>query len=156
MPTQPDPITQLPDNPSRNDAPSTFIADADAHVAALDQFTDDVNSAGTVTYNNAVEAAASAQASANSASASALSASESDGYAQNAQASANHKGHWSGLTGAINKPSSVTHDGLDWTLLVNLPDVTASEPGVTSDWQVLNAGDLNVATSSLYAYYNLG
>ena len=48
--------------------------------------------------------------------------------------SANFKGAWSSLTGALNKPATVLHQGAYWVLLNNLADVTASQPGVTADW----------------------
>ena len=54
----------------------------------------------------------------------------------NTGALANFKGAWSALTGALAKPASVFHNGAFWALLNNLVDVTASQPGVTSDWQV--------------------
>jgi len=52
-----------------------------------------------------------------------------------ANGAANNKGLWSNLTGALNIPSSVNHNGSIWTLNVNLADVTLSEPSLTnSDW----------------------
>ena len=66
-----------------------------------------------------------------SAAASAASAAQS---AASAAASSDFKGLWSSLTGALNKPASVYHNGGFWALLNNLADVTASEPGVSADW----------------------
>lgn len=54
----------------------------------------------------------------------------------NTAALANFKGNWSALTGALNKPASVFHNGAFWALLNNLANVTTSQPGVTADWQV--------------------
>lgn len=52
-----------------------------------------------------------------------------------AQASANFKGVWSDLTGALNIPATVYHEGITYQLLTNLADVTLSEPsGSNSDW----------------------
>jgi hypothetical protein len=52
-------------------------------------------------------------------------------------ATANFKGLWSDLTGALSKPASVAHNGLVWLLLNNLADVTASEPSSgNTDWQI--------------------
>ena len=43
-------------------------------------------------------------------------------------------GNWSGQTGPAAKPFSVVHNNRIWTLLNNIADVTASEPGVSADW----------------------
>jgi hypothetical protein len=58
---------------------------------------------------------------------------------------ANFKGAWSTLTGALAIPASVSHVGKIWVLLVDLADVTASEPSVTADW-------LDVSASSAPSY----
>jgi hypothetical protein len=79
--------------------------------------------------------ATTAEAAASNAVSSAASAAASE---TNAAAVANFKGEWSTLTGAINIPSSVLHNGMMYMLVSNLADVTASEPGVSSDWLVLN------------------
>jgi hypothetical protein len=55
--------------------------------------------------------------------------------AEVAQSAANFKGKWSDLTGALNIPSSVENDGSLWVLLVDLADVTSSEPtSFNTDW----------------------
>lgn len=59
-----------------------------------------------------------------------------------AQGAANFKGLWSSLSGPLNKPASVKHNNRIWLLLNNLPDVTASEPGVSSDWTTGDSGAL--------------
>lgn len=41
---------------------------------------------------------------------------------------------WSDLTGAASVPLVTYHSSSYWVLLNNLADVTASEPGVTTDW----------------------
>lgn len=51
-----------------------------------------------------------------------------------AVASANFKGAWSSLTGALNVPAAVWHNSRVWALLVNLANVTTSQPGVSADW----------------------
>lgn len=90
---------------------------------------------------NALDAQASAVASA-------ASALDSAAQAANALAAANFKGAWSGLTGALAKPATVFHSGAFWALLNNLGDVTASQPGVSADWQVVGASFPVVAISS--------
>jgi len=51
-----------------------------------------------------------------------------------AQASANNKGKWSNLTGALSIPASVTHSGRIWILNEDLDDVTTEEPGNSTKW----------------------
>lgn len=53
-------------------------------------------------------------------------------------ANANFKGRWSDLTGELNVPAAVSHNGLTYQLLNDLADVTTSEPSITSDWVVIN------------------
>jgi len=48
---------------------------------------------------------------------------------------ANFKGEWSSLTGALTVPSTVYHNGSYWQLLIDIADVTLSEPTlVNTDW----------------------
>jgi hypothetical protein len=63
MPTSPTPITTLPTAPSRAD-PANFATRADAFLGQLPTFGTQANAVGSVTYTNAVEAAASANAAA--------------------------------------------------------------------------------------------
>ncbi len=67
-----------------------------------------------------------------------------------ALAAANFKGLWPSLTGALNKPASVKHNGRFWALLNNLADVTTSQPGVSTDWTSLDSGSVQqeVTTST--------
>ena len=53
-----------------------------------------------------------------------------------ALASANYKGPWSTLTGALTVPSSASHEGKFWMLKEDVADVTTEEPGVSLKWQV--------------------
>lgn len=62
----------------------------------------------------------------------------SEDAANKSTASANLKGEWSELTGALTLPSSVYHNGLFWALLVDLSDVTISEPSESNpDWALM-------------------
>lgn len=61
MPTNPTPITALPTAPSRAD-PANFAPRADAFLGQLGTYGTQINALGSVTYTNAVEAAASANA----------------------------------------------------------------------------------------------
>ena len=72
------------------------------------------------------------------------------GSATVASAAANFKGLWSGLTGALNVPASVYHNGNFWTLASNLADVTTATPGVSASW-------IRVASQLVnYAYEDRG
>lgn len=69
-----------------------------------------------------------------------ISAMNTDGAAINANqavalAALNYKGAWSGLSGELNWPASVSHNDTWWVLTTDLADVTASEPGVDSEWE---------------------
>jgi len=57
-----------------------------------------------------------------------------------AEATANFVGPWASLSGSLNVPAVVLHAGSYWQLLVNLADVTASEPGVSGDWALTVLG----------------
>lgn len=94
-----------------------------------------VQSAASNVYDNAVDAAASATASAGSATNSANSATASEVSRQAAAAISNYKGEWSGLSGALNKPATVSNDGAFWALNNNLANVASSEPAPgNADW----------------------
>jgi hypothetical protein len=157
------PITTLPDAPRRGDAPDTFTTKANDFVAALPEFVADVNSAGTYFDQKIVDAETAvsdcnqavldAQAQVTLAAGQvALAHAEfvaaqgvrsdceevlidCENVLDSIQSTANFKGEWALLTGVLNMPSSVSHNNAIWNLLVNLPDVTASEPSLSnSDW----------------------
>jgi hypothetical protein len=114
------PITTLPAAPNRND-PDNFSTEADAFVAALPALVTETNAAGVYTADQATAAAADAATAAVAETA--------------AVGAANFAGAWSGLTGALNIPASVSHSDEVWILTVNLADVTSSEPvSGNSDW----------------------
>jgi hypothetical protein len=49
----------------------------------------------------------------------------------------NYKGRWEDLTGPLNKPACVWHNGLIWKLNNNLTNVASSEPATgNNDWSV--------------------
>lgn len=63
--------------------------------------------------------------------------------------SANFKGNWTSLSGALNKPASVRHSSKYWVLLNDLADVTTSQPGVSADWSEINAGNVTGPVSAV-------
>jgi hypothetical protein len=72
----------------------------------------------------------------------------------------NYKGTWSSATGAYVSPASFLHNGEVWLLLVDVADITATEPSdVNSDWLRLPSSaiqDANSAAISIlqFAEYN--
>ena len=126
MPTSPTTLTAAPTSPDRADR-ATFAARA----VALDDWTKntqipELQAAINNAYANTVEAYNSAVTC--------------TALTSVAAAAANYKGLWSTLTGALNMPASVSHNGNYWALNANLADVTAATPGVSASWQPLNIG----------------
>ncbi len=134
-------ITSLGDVPSTSD-PVNFDSRADTFLGvALPTLRTEINTwagqanalAGEVNSDKDA-AAASAAASAASAVTSGEFAGDAETSATQAATAANFQGEWAGLTGELDLPASVRHNNVIWLLLTYLPDVTASEPGVTADW----------------------
>jgi hypothetical protein len=117
------PITALPAAPSRAD-PTNFPTRGDALLGQLPTFVDEANAL-------ALDVNAK-QALATTAAAAAQAASIA------AQAAANYKGLWTGLTGALNIPAAVFHANNFWVLTASLANVTTATPGVSSVWQMMN------------------
>ena len=70
-------------------------------------------------------------------------------------------GNWSDQTGSAAKPFSVVHNNRIWTLLNNIADVTASEPGVSADWFAVTVDSTlmkieNDTNGSVFIGYNVG
>lgn len=114
------PITALPPPPQRIDEPANFIAKADALVAALPQWTTQVNALGVEVQEQASEAA--------------TAAANSLGAAVAALSAANFVGEWASLSGSLSIPASVAHNGDVWLLLSNTANVAGIEPGVSANW----------------------
>lgn len=123
--TAPTPIAALPAAPDPNDR-ATFNTRAYPWAAAQAVMVTETNAIAENVFNNATEAAS-------------LATTASSQVAL-ASAAANYKGLWSSLSGALNMPASVSHNGNYWALNVNLANVTTSTPGVSANWQALNIG----------------
>lgn len=121
-PVTPTPISPLPPAPLVTDSAVQFDAKAFPFAAALDTLRSQINMAAGQTNTNAVSAAESA----------ALAQDGADAASSNAA----YKGPWSQLTGALQIPASVSHNGTRWVLLQNVPNVAAVEPGVSSAWEL--------------------
>ena len=121
------------DLPSRAE-PATFSARTDATIVWEKEFRDVLAASipfyeGTVTDSEQAVKDAEAQV--------ALAATA----ATVAASSANFVGAWSGLTGALNIPASVSHSGSIWILNVNLANVRTSEPAsANGDWVSVFSG----------------
>lgn len=119
-------ITPLPTPPSRDD-PANFSDRADAFLGQLPLFATEANAlASDVSAKQVI-----ASDAASTATAQAVIATNS---AASAAASANYKGEWSALSGALNIPASVLHSGSIWMLKANIANVATSQPGVSADW----------------------
>jgi len=114
-------ITPLPAAPLRSQGPTAFDAAAEPFVAALPPMVTQINAATAEVTANKTAAAASA--------ASALASKNT------AAMGTAYKGLWTALTGALNMPASVFHDGYYWALNANLANVALAEPGVSASWQ---------------------
>ena len=119
-------ITPLSDPPSRAD-PESFVERSDQFMSELPVFAIEANAL-------AVEVNAKAAVVG-------VAVSEARGYRDDAaisalaaQSSANFKGEWSSLAGALAMPATVRHAGKFWVLLNNVADVAAAEPGVSAAW----------------------
>lgn len=127
-PTPPSSHPATPDTPDRSEGQDVFNTKAFAWNDWFAPFSDWVDTV--VDYiNDAITwitgLVTSAQTSETNAAASAASAA----------AVSNFKGSWSSLTGALNKPATVLHNGAYWALLNNLANVTTSTPSPSNaDW----------------------
>jgi hypothetical protein len=134
-------ITSLGDVPSTSD-PVNFDSRADTFLGValptlrteINTWAGQANALAGVVNSNKDASAASAAASAASSVTSGEFAGDAETAATQAATAANFQGEWAGLTGELDLPASVRHNNVIWLLLTYLPDVTASEPGVTADW----------------------
>jgi len=141
------PITALPAVPQRTQPPAEFATKGDAFLGALPAFRAEINtfgafvdSAGAAIDADVAAADASEANAAASATAADASAQLALSYKDLAAGTANFKGSWSGLSGALAIPASVYHNGLTWVLLSSLANVASAEPGISASW-VVASGD---------------
>jgi hypothetical protein len=133
------PITPLPAAPNRSAEPEIFSDAVDAFLTALPTLQGQINAAGTYIQGVGAQVDADKTTTGGHVTAAAGSASAAATSQALAAASADFKGAWSSLTGALNKPASVSHNGSFWALLNNLANVTTSTPSLTNaDWQFIS------------------
>lgn len=137
----PTPVDPLPTAPDPNDR-ATFDSRAYPFQQALSgTYRAQMNALADNVNNNANEASLASTAAVTAAASASTAASQ-------AVAAANFKGEWPDLTGPLNKPACVKHNGRFWMLLNNLADITTSQPGVSADWTSLNVGQVSARISA--------
>jgi multidrug efflux pump subunit AcrA (membrane-fusion protein) len=114
---------------------------ADALMAAQQRFVDETNAVAAFVDQRALDSDSRATDSATSAAAAQQALTDARLARDAAQSTANFKGQWSGLSGSLALPATVLHNQQIWSLLTNLANVAASEPGVTGDWLVMGGID---------------
>ncbi len=160
-------IDALPTPPQPTDTPEDFDTKAYASLQAQATMVTQANAANAATFQNAtaaneraIAAAEQANLATSNGAAQVLLAAEQVGIAaaqasiatdaaNAARAVSNFVGDWSSLTGPLAKPATTYHNGLFWVLLNDLPDVAASEPGVSADW-------VESSVMPVYAYADRG
>jgi hypothetical protein len=120
-------ITPLPPAPQPSDSTSEFNSKAFAFVGALDGFVTQTNALALEVESDALDAAASEAAAA-------ISVTEAENAASASASSANFKGEWSTLSGALAIPASVSQNGTIWVLTESVANVATEVPGVSSKW----------------------
>lgn len=115
----------------------TFESDAGVVLDHMPTFVSEANAFAADIQATAVATTASQVAAAASAATAGTSAATVASAAATATAAANFKGSWSALTGALNIPASVLHNGQLWLLTSSLANVTTATPGVSSAWYPL-------------------
>lgn len=155
-------VSTLPTAPRRGDPSDLFVERANNWIAALEGWTAEVNLAGDyiegqmvealslknqtqTIYNNTVDVYNDTVTVRNQTTAIRNETEELRDETLLIQAgtaaAVNFKGRWSDLTGALNIPANVFHQGVYWTLLTNLADVTLSEPSAeNTDWALAASG----------------
>jgi hypothetical protein len=127
------PLTSDPTNFDTR-ADTLYGTSLPAVITAVNTWAGQANTVAGEVNADKLAAAASAVASAASAVTSGDFAGDAETAATQAATAANFQGEWAGLVGDLDLPASVRHNNVIWLLLTYLPDVTASEPGVTADW----------------------
>ncbi len=127
-------IPTLPPAPSRNDAPDTFVAKADAHVAALANWTTQANALGTWTNDTTAPIAAQA----------ATAQAAADTAVQAAQDAVNAPG----TTGTSTTPMSIGAGSISFTTQPSKTFVVGSFVTVAYSSTVLMYGNITSYNSS--------
>ncbi|MEG0976460.1 MAG: hypothetical protein RSF42_17310 [Comamonas sp.] len=136
---------QLPPFPGPNTPESAYDDMAFAWGAAMPGHGNRVAAIGQNVYENAEEARQSADDAADSAQDAADQLVLVQTAASGAFASANYKGDWVSLSGALAVPATVTHLGRLWYLKSNLANVASQTPALGSTyWGEVSRNDFTV------------
>ena len=125
-------ILDLGTVPNNNMDESTFNSASESFTSNMPPWAGDLAAVAGSAKTNAEHAHAKAGESATSAQTAADRLVDVQAAANGAFASANYKGEWSSLAGALNLPATVTHQGRLWYLKSNLANVAAQQPGLGS------------------------
>lgn len=162
MPIVPVPaIRDLGTVPNNNMDEATFNVTAETFTSNMPQWGGDLKAVADSAKTNAEYSNQRANDSNTSAETAAARLIDVQTAANGAFAAANYKGEWSTLSGALNVPATVTHQGRLWYLKLNLANVTTQAPALGStywgevsrnDFTVLPcpAGTTNAADRGLY------
>ena len=123
-------VTPLPEFPKYNDP--SYNTKGWNWGTAIPQHSLDLVGVANATKTNAEHAQTQAEASLWFASQAQARVTDVEAAAQGAFAAANFKGEWSALTGALNVPATVMHQGRLWYLKSNLSNVASVTPALGS------------------------
>ena len=126
-------IDALPPAPLPSDSPAEFDAKAFALLTAQQSMVGQMNGSAAATKTNAEIASGSSETAV-------AAAADAASVQSVVLATANFAGVWADMSGPLNRPACVKHNGRFWMLLNDLPNVAASQPGVSADWTSLDAG----------------
>lgn len=139
-PTSPPNISTFPPAPnSATDTPSQFDTKANNFVSAQVSYVPEANSLSSWIESTATQVYGNALEAFNSASDAAASEANAADFADLAKNSSNFLGSWSSLTGLVDKGSVVEYENGRWQAVVDIADVTLSEPSLSnSDWLLID------------------
>ncbi|WP_460481242.1 hypothetical protein [Comamonas humi] len=124
---------------------ATFNITAEQFTGNMPGWGDDVEGVGDATRTNALYSENRATAAQSSADAAVVTLGQVNAAAAGAFAAANYKGDWSTLTGSLNPPATVTHQGRLWYLKQALANVTTQPPALGSAyWGEVSRNDFIV------------
>lgn len=139
------PVRDLGTIPNNNMDESTYNVTAEAFTNNMPPWGADVKAVADSAKTNAEYSLDRATAAQGSADAAVVTLGQVNTAATGAFAAANYKGDWSTLTGALNPPATVTHNGRLWYLKQALANVTTQPPALGSAyWSEVSRNDFTI------------